>query len=381
MRILFTGGGTGGHIFPIIAIVRELKKHQKLQGKKPEFFFVGPKDESGLELLKKEGVIIKTIKAGKIRRYFTPKSILQNIADICFRLPVSFVQGFLATKKIMPDIVFGKGGYGSLPVVYAANFLKIPIFLHESDAVPGKATETSAKWAFMIFSSFKIKLKNCTSEKIVVTGNPIRESFFQGEAKKGNEIFGLSGKKPVLLVLGGSQGATRINDLVLQVLGQLLEKFEIIHQCGEKNTQDTDALAATLVEDEKLLKDYYLTGFLEEGEIEHALAAAHIVFSRAGAGAIFEIAAAGKPSILMPLPEAAQNHQAANAYAYGKTGAAIVMEPHNPTPGMLYSNLMDIFSHPERLEEMGKVAKKFAKPEAAQTIAEYLIEFMRQETK
>ena len=210
-----------------------------------------------------------------------------------------------------------------------------------------------------------------------MTGNPIRQSILRGSKNQGKELFRLSDEKPVLLILGGSQGATRINDLVAHTINPLLEVFEIIHQCGDKNIKETDALAAALIKDEKLLKDYHVVGFLEEGELEHALASAHIVISRAGAGAIFEIAAAGKPSILIPLPEAVQDHQALNAYLYSKTKAAEVMEPQNPTPNMLYSMLMKIFSDPERLKSMEEAAKRFAKPEAGEVIAEYIAEFMK----
>jgi UDP-N-acetylglucosamine--N-acetylmuramyl-(pentapeptide) pyrophosphoryl-undecaprenol N-acetylglucosamine transferase len=381
MKILFTSGGTGGHIFPIIAVVRELKKQKEFQKKKLNFFFVGPKDKFGLKLLKQEGVIVKTITAGKIRRYITPKSILENIRDIFFKMPIGLIQGFLLTKTIFPDVIFSKGGYGAVPVMFAAKILKIPIFLHESDAVPGKATQKFAREALMIFSSFDIKIPGVFQKKIVVTGNPIRKNILKGNAQKGRELFGLSDQKPVILILGGSQGATRINDLVIQTINPLLKNFEIVHQCGQKNVKEMNALSAALIEDEKLSQDYHLVGFLEEGELEHILAAAHIVISRAGAGSIFEIAAAGKPSLLMPLPEAAQNHQAINAYLYSKTSAAEIMEPQNPTPNMLYSMLMRIFSEPERLKSMGEAAKRFSKPEAAETIAEYLAEFVRQETK
>jgi len=175
--------------------------------------------------------------------------------------------------------------------------------------------------------------------------------------------------------LGGSQGAETINNLVLGVLSDLLKNFELIHQCGEKNLEHTDLLYRTIVEQEKLDKFYHLYGYLDEYQIKHALAVAHIVVSRAGAASISEISACGKPSILIPLPDSAQNHQARNAYIYAKTGATKVMEPQNPTPHMLYSNLMEIFSRPQILKDMRAAALSFARPRAGEQIAKELYKF------
>jgi UDP-N-acetylglucosamine--N-acetylmuramyl-(pentapeptide) pyrophosphoryl-undecaprenol N-acetylglucosamine transferase len=152
-----------------------------------------------------------------------------------------------------------------------------------------------------------------------------------------------------------------------------LEKFELIHQCGEKNINEIELTAQIIVKEKGLIKYYHPKGFLSEEELKHAYAASHLVISRAGAGAIFEIAAVGKPSILLPLLEAAQDHQAQNANAYAKTGAAVVMESKNPTPALLFSKIVFLFSHHEKLKEMSKAALAFSKPDAAKTIAEELI--------
>ena len=167
MKILFTGGGSGGHTFPIVAIVRELKKQKNLQNQRLYLYFVGPNEKFGIKLLKNEGVFVKTIKAGKIRRYFTPKSILENLRDIAFVIPVSIIQGFFITKNILPDIIFSKGGYGAMPVMLAGKILKIPIFIHESDAVPGKITQKFADSAVIIFSSFDIKIPGINQKKML----------------------------------------------------------------------------------------------------------------------------------------------------------------------------------------------------------------------
>jgi len=358
MKIVFTGGGTGGHIYPILAVIREIEN--------AEIYFIGPKTNYGFSDLKKQGVIIKNISAGKIRK----GEILKNIVDVIFKIPLGIIQSIFLLKRIKPDLIFSKGGFGSFPVLFANRFFRYPLFLHESDSVLGKVTKIFAQEAKKIFVSFE----NTNIEKAVLVGNPIRKEILNGTREKATDIFNLSNEKPIVLILGGSQGAEKINELVLGVLPQLLKNFEIIHQCGEKNFKDANLLYKTIVEDKNLDKFYHLHAYLDEEQMKHALAAAHVVVSRAGAATIFEIAACGKPSILIPLPESAQNHQAQNAYLYAKTGAATVMEPQNPTPHMLYSNLMNVFSRPHYLKEMGKAAIEFARPEAGKKIAQEIID-------
>jgi len=355
MKIVFTTGGTGGHIYPAIAIIREVKRL------KPDakVWFIGTKLKHGKKDLQDQHVIIKTITSGKMRRYFSPKALIQNFIDL-FRIPIGIIQSFFLLKKIKPDLVFGKGGYGSLPVIIAANKLKIPIYIHESDSIMGKSTQIATKYAQKIFSSFD------TIDNSIVVGNPIRKELLEN---KNIKYFDLQNDKPVILIVGGSQGAERINDLVLQVLPQLLEKYEIIHQCGKKSLNEVNSTAQIMVKDDNLLKYYHAYGFLNEKQLSSAMDACHLIVSRAGAGFIFEIAAMGKPSILIPLPESAQNHQVKNAYQYSKNGATIVMEPKNPTPRLLMQNITKIFSNPTLLSNMKKAAQKFAMPDSAERIA------------
>jgi len=379
MKIFFTGGGSGGHIFPILAIIRELK-HQTEKNKeneliKPlEFYFVGPKSKYGLQSLRDEGVIVKTIQAGKIRAHLSIKNIFQNIIDVSYKIPIGFIQAFLCLKKIKPDFVFSKGGYGAVPINSVARKLKIPIFLHESDIVAGKTTKMFASSAIKIFTSFReTKIDNIPAEKIIYTGNPIRKEILNGDREEAKRIFKLTDEKPIIFILGGSQGAERINNIILVMLPELLKSFEIIHQCGEKNINEIWSTAQILVKEEGLIKNYHPKGFLTAKELKHAFAISHLIISRAGSGAIFEIAAVGKPSILLPLPEATQAHQSKNAHAYAVNGSALIMEQKNPTPSLLYKNIMSIFSESEKLKIMGKAAIAFAKPNAAKLTAESLM--------
>ncbi len=372
MKILFTGGGTGGHVVPIIAITREIRRiNQKTD---LQFFYLGPKDEFGSILLSQEGIKVREVFAGKIRRHSGWKSFLQNFADVCLKIPIGVLQSFFYIFFLSPDMIFCKGGFGSIPGVIAAKLLLVPVFLHESDIIPGVANQFISRFALEIFVSFP-GTEYFPLKKMILVGNPIRREVLEGSKTEGESFFKLSSAKPVVLILGGSQGAQRINDKILEILPNLLENFEVIHQCGEKNFEQVKAESKVMM-NESLEKFYHLFPFLKEPELRHAYAAADIICSRAGSGSIFEIAAVGKPSILIPLPESAQNHQVKNAYAYQETGACQVLEEANFTPHFFLEKLKSLFSQPETLIEMTKATKDFSKPEAARIIANYLVEFL-----
>jgi len=224
MKILFTGGGTAGHIFPIIAIARRIRKIYK--GKKePRFFYIGPKDDFAQELLSREGIEVKEIWAGKIRRYLNPKSMFLNIFDIFVKAPIGFFQAFFYIFFLSPDLIFSKGGYGSLPAVFSGWLMLVPIFIHESDITPGLANRISSKLALEIFVSFPSEqTEYFPKKKMISVGNPIRTEILGGDKEKAKEIFQLNGEKSLILVLGGSQGSQRINDLILDILPQILKR-------------------------------------------------------------------------------------------------------------------------------------------------------------
>lgn len=372
MKVLFTGGGTGGHVLPIIGITREIRK---IYTKKDlQFFYIGPKDEFGEIFLSHEGIKVKRVLSGKIRRYRDWKSITQNLVDCLFKIPAGIFQAFFYIFFLAPDLIFSKGGFGSLPGVIAGWVLQVPIFLHESDRTPGLANRFLSRFSLEIFVSFP-KTEWFTPKKMILVGNPIRREILEGSSQIAKKLFKLSNKKPVILIMGGSQGAQRINDKILEILSELLTNFELIHQCGEKNFKEVRAEAKVVITKD-LEKYYHLFPFLKEEELKHAYQAADFIISRAGSGSIFEIAAIGKPSILVPLPEAAQNHQVKNAYSYAENGACLVMEEANFTPRFFLEKLKYFFSHPEELKKMQKSAKEFAKPLAAKIIAEHLVSYL-----
>ncbi len=371
-KILFTGGGTAGHIYPIVAVTREIRR----LGWEIDFSYVGPKDEFGEILLSQEGIRVKTILAGKIRRYINWQSIFQNIGDILLKIPLGFLQAFFHVLFLNPHIIFSKGGYGSLATCFWGWFFRKPVLLHESDAVPGLANRFLSKLIPKIFISFPIsQTEYFPEEKMILVGNPVRSEILKGSKEKARELFGLTGEKPVILAMGGSQGAQKINDLLLEILPQLLADFELIHQTGENNFQQVKAESKVVIGKE-MEKYYHPIDFLKEIELREAYAAADLVLSRAGSGAIFEIAACRKPSILIPLAISAQNHQVKNAYAYAQSGAAIVMEEPNLTPRFFLEKVKYLFSHPSELEKMKEAAGKFARPDSARIVAEYLLNYL-----
>jgi len=364
MRILFTGGGTGGHVYPIIAIKQTLEKIQ------PEinFSYIGP-DSFVRDTFKKENVKCKFVLAGKFRRYFA----LTTIVDL-LKIPIGFIQSLWYVFWFMPDIVFSKGGYGSFPVVLASWLYKIPIIIHESDSVPGLANRILFRLAKKIILSFETEKNYFSKEKTIVLGNPIREELTQGSREEGKKLFELTSEKPVVLIMGGSQGARKINEIVLNGLPRLLEKCEIIHLCGQKNfeflKQEKDKI---LRESESAKKSFYhLYSFLKE-ELKHAYAVSDIIVSRAGAGSIFEIAAVGKASILIPLPNSASDHQSKNAQALAQIGGAIVLEEENLTINLFLSAIFELIDNPEKIETMGRKARSFYNPDTNQKIVEEIL--------
>jgi len=372
MKIVFAGGGTGGHILPIIAVCREIRRIYS--NNNLEFIFIGPKDEFGEIFFSQEGIKIKHVLSGKVRRYSDWKTFLKNTVDVLFKIPIGVLQSFFIILFLNPDLLFSKGGYGSIPGVISSWLLGVPIFLHESDVAPGLSNRFLSKFAIRVFVSFP-RTEYFPPRKMILTGNPIRREILEGSNAEAKKFFKIESEKPVILILGGSQGAQRINDKILEDLAELLKTFEVIHQCGEKNYKQVKAESKAMITEE-LEKYYRLYPILKEELIKHAYAVCDIIISRAGSGSIFEIAAAGKPSILIPLPESAQNHQVKNAYIYTENGATIVMEEVNFTSHFFVQKLKFLFMHPDELEKMRKAALEFARPEAAKTIAQYFVDYL-----
>lgn len=368
MKIILTGGGTGGHFYPIIAVadaINSISETQKIVKANMIFVSDSPYDKN---ILLREGIKFKKISAGKLRRYFS----IWNIID-AFKIPWGIIRALWTVYTDFPDVIFSKGGYASFPVVLAARILGIPLIIHESDSVPGRVNAWAGKFAKRVAVSFPETAKYFPREKTALTGNPARKSFFTPAKEGAREFLKLEKDIPVIFFIGGSQGAKKINDNLIDVLPDMLKKYQVIHQCGKKNLKDVEYRISIVLEKSPDKSRYHYFDFFNEASLRMAYGAADLVVSRASSGAIFEISASGAPSILIPLPLAAQDHQKENAYIYAKTGAAEVIEEMNLRPHILLSEIDRLINNKTELKSMSEAAKKFAKPDAAEKIAKEII--------
>jgi len=376
-RIVLTGGGTGGHIFPLIAISRELKQISASQRIPLEIIYLGPKDFT-FDYILKENIIAKSIFVGKLKPEFSFSAILDILKSF-----VGIIQSFFYLYFYMPDAVVVKGGYGSFPVAFWSVIMFIPLYLHESDSVPGSVNSLFKRFAKKIFLSFQYSLKYFPKEKSVLTGNPVRRELFNLPEKESTKKLLKLSSRPILTIVGGSQGSMHLNDFVLDCLDKLLEKVEIIHQTGKNNYEqvlkETKIIYQEIIKDKEKQIYYHPVPFFEEKEIpdisswRDVLAATDLIVSRAGSGLIFEIAAAGIPSILVPLPWASKDHQRKNAYEYGKNGAGVVLEEENLKPNIFSDLIFQIIFDEERKKQMKNAALAFSKPSAALIISQIII--------
>jgi len=378
MTIAFTGGGTGGHFYPIIAIaeaVNDLVRERRFVA--PKLYYLAP-DSFDQKALFENGIIYIKIPAGKMRRYTS----FRNITDLFITLAGTLSALFMLFR-LYPDIVMSKGGYGSVPTVLAARLLGIPVIIHESDAKPGRANLLAAKWAAKIAISFESAAKffpDKVQDKIARTGIPIRKALAEMKVEGARQYLGLEKELPTILILGGSQGAVRINDFILDNLVGLLQFTQIFHQTGRANYESVVGEGSVVGRDlpEEMKRRYKVIDYLEK-DMRIALEAADLVISRAGSGSIFEIAAFGKPSILIPLPDwvAAGGHQEKNAREYRVNGAAVVIEEENLLPNLFLEELKTLLVNPAKLTAMSEAAKQFAKPDAALKLAQIILRMNR----
>ena len=345
MRILLTGGGSGGHVVPLMTVAEELRSTNE----DVDLFYLGPLDIVARDILSQHNIKIYHNISSKIRRYFS----VANIIDL-FKLPFGFIDAVIKVYRIRPDVVFSKGGYGSFWPVIVAYILCIPVLLHESDSVPGVTNRILSRFANKVAISFKESAVYFPIGKSFLTGNPIRKELLDVS----ESYFADGALTKQILIVGGSQGSERINMLILGIINPLLEKYIIMHQCGVNNYAEMTILSEQAVF-VKNKNRYQLRAFLDINQLKDAYATSHLVITRAGAGAIFEIAATARPSILIPLSSAAQNHQSINANVYAKSGACLVL----PEDGLDGSKLLEIIDHilgnTNIAGEMSRSAKSF----------------------
>jgi len=321
-KIVLTGGGTAGHVTPNIALLPHLK-HAGY-----EVSYIGSYDGIEKRLIADFDIPYYGISTGKFRRYMDPK----NFTD-----PFRVVKGYSEAKKylkqIKPDIVFSKGGFVSVPVVRAASALKIPCIIHESDMTPGLANKLCIPVATKICCNFPETIKMLPEDKAVLTGSPIREELASGNKIKGLDMCGFTANKPVVMVIGGSQGAASVNKVVRATLPKLLDDFQVVHLCGKDKV---DNLMLNV-------KGYKQFEYLKT-ELSDIFAMAEVVISRAGANAICELLALHKPNILIPLPSAkSRGDQLLNAQSFKSQGFSIIIDEDDLTEHLLLEKVQELY--------------------------------------
>ncbi len=369
MKILFTGGGSGGHFYPIIAVAEEVNaiaREKKLLN--PKLYFLSPKPFDP-ELLFKNNIIFRQSPAGKMRTYFSILNFFDLFKTIWGSIKTTFQIFF-----IYPDVIFCKGGYGSFPTVLASKLFKIPLVVHESDTVPGRVNAWAGKSAIKIAISFPETAEYFPEDKVAFTGVPIRRELHTIARHGAVEFLGLEDNVPVVLILGGSQGSEIINEIVVNALPTLIESFQVIHQVGKANIEKIKNTALVVLEGNTNSSRYRPFDYLNALALRMAAGASDIIVSRAGASAIFEIALWGIPSIIIPIAESSGDHQRKNAFSYARSGAAVVIEEKNLSSSILASEIQRIVTSPEVQDKMKEGAKQFAHADAAEKIARVLVE-------
>lgn len=363
MKILITGGGTGGHLFPGLAIAKGFKGRNS----RADIYFVGTDRGIESKILPKEGYPLKTIRIEPLAGHRILKILLS-----LSRFPLALLDSLRILKEINPDIVIGLGGYSSGPIVIIASLKGIPTLILEQNSIPGLTNRILSRFVDAIAINFKSSKDFFPDRKTYLTGNPIREEITSRGKEEGLKAFGFDEEHFTILVFGGSAGAHRINKAMTEAivyLDDLKDKIQIIHQTGDKDYNDINEFYKS-----RGFKAVVLP-FIDR--MADAYAAADLVVSRAGAGTISEITACGKPSILIPYPYAAKNHQELNAKVLLDAGAAGLILDKELDGKRLASEIRFLIEDPERIWQMGKESKRLGISDGARKVVDLSLEIIK----
>lgn len=323
-RIILTGGGTAGHVTPNLALIPKLQKEGW------DIRYIGSKSGIEKELIEEKRIPYYGISSGKLRRY----KDIKNVTDP-FKVLVGLAEALKMINKLKPSIIFSKGGYVTVPVVVAGWLRRVPVIIHESDITPGLANKLAFPFAKKICTNFPETLSYIPKQKAILTGTPIREELFNGDAKKGRRICNFNNNKPIIMMMGGSLGSIILNTVLRNILPVLLEPFNIIHICGKNNVKDSL----------NNIEGYRQFEYVDT-ELPHLFAAADLLISRAGANSISEILNLKKPNILIPLSaKASRGDQILNAHSFYKQGFSQVLEEEQLTEESLFETIMEIYKN------------------------------------
>ncbi|MBP2240036.1 UDP-N-acetylglucosamine--N-acetylmuramyl-(pentapeptide) pyrophosphoryl-undecaprenol N-acetylglucosamine transferase [Cytobacillus eiseniae] len=367
MKIVVSGGGTGGHIYPALALIREIQK----ENKDAEFLYIGT--EKGLEskIVTRENIPFKSIHITGFRR----KLSFENVKTV-----LRFLKGVQNSKKMLKefkaDIVIGTGGYVCGPVVYAAAKLGIPTIIHEQNSVPGLTNKFLSRYVDRVAICFNEAKSFFSSEKVVLTGNPRASEVIGKDGIKGKLSVGLKTNQPVVLIVGGSRGAKPINEAVLKSLTELGEKpYQILYVTGDVHYEEVRKEVDLIGNPDNVIIKPFIHNMPE------VLAGTDLVVARSGATSLAEITSLGIPSILIPSPYVTNNHQEKNARAVSDHGAAILLLEKDLTAKKLIEQMDQILLDDQKLKEMKKSAKRLGIPDAASKLYDVMEELVREAGK
>ncbi|MGM0431812.1 MAG: undecaprenyldiphospho-muramoylpentapeptide beta-N-acetylglucosaminyltransferase [Spirochaetota bacterium] len=356
MKVFFTGGGTAGHVFPALAVHDELKQRY---GDQLESGWIGDSRGPEVQLAESAGIPFYGITSGKLRRYIS----IQNAVDV-FRVCIAVIQSIVLLRRTRPQLLFSKGGFVSVPPSIAASLLGIPVVTHESDVTPGLATKIIGKFSQALCVPYEQSKQHLgqLASKAIVTGNPVRDEIVTAQSSRSIQtVYGNTDQLPLILVLGGSQGALEINRVVWQWASEGIEEAFIIHQAGPRTFRPITA------------QNYYTVPVIREhmGELLHS---SSVVISRAGAGAIWEIAAAGRPMILIPKTDSStRGDQVRNARLFSEQGAAVMLSGSEVTTENLKEHTLRLIHDKPYAESMVQSANSLTCPDGAKKIADTIV--------
>lgn len=370
MRVLISGGGTGGHIYPALAVATQLRKLYQA-----DILYLGSDDGLETQLVPAAGFRIQTVKAGKLQRYVSVKT-LKGIA----RVPLGMAQAVSIVRDFRPDVAFTSGGYVSVPAGLGAKLNHVPLLLHQQDVPPNLSNRLIAPYATRISVAFAASKRYFPEHKTLWLGNPIREEILavrQVAVGAARQQLGFAADVPLLLVTGGSQGARHLNQVVVNSLPELLKYCQVLQISGQKLYSETQSLAEQVLAGAQVAPElrarYRVVPYISD-EMPLALQAAELVICRSGASTLSELAVLGKPSLLVPLPPAiGSSPQEINAETFAHEGAAEVVRNDDLTPEGLLTRVQQLLGAPERLQTMQKALQAFAKPAGTQKIVEAVV--------
>lgn len=372
MKVVLTGGGTGGHFYPLIAVVEaieEICKERRLL--EPQYFYIGPEAFDPRALAEHDIQYLKA-PAGKLPRDSRVPSPVHM-----FRAWSGVAKSFFTLFSLFPDVIFSTGGYAAFPTLAAARLLGIPVIIYDADATPGRVSlwaSNFAQWIAVAHPDAARAFPEKTHKKIARTGHPIRTEIEHPTPEGGYEFLKLDPSVPTILILGGSQGAQAINNVLIDALPNLVNNYNIVHQAGTANLNDVSGLAGVVLKNSPHAERYRVFGLLNALALKMSAGISSLVIARAGSGTIFEISSWGIPALLVPIPEDVSHDQTENAYSYARAGAALVIEQKNLTQHLLLAEIERLMTDEMTRTRMSEAARAFARPGAGRKIAEVILE-------